>query len=282
MTKPAEGDKPASGEQYFAGYGEAAHRFMAWRGAEQVAFLTKHLRPGMSLLDCGCGPGSITVALAEMLAPGEVVGIDVGAPQIERATALAKEKGVSNVRFQLGNVYELPFPDASFDAALANFVLQHVREPLRALKEMRRVLGPGGVVGVTDTDESTRLTAPSTPLMDEMISLMLRVRGEIGSPRYAFHLRQLLLEAGFARAEAYAVAASFGTPERLRVFAANIGDTAPALARGDGHQAWLGRSGQAGGHDRRGAGLGRAPRCHSRGPELPGRRLGGSGVNRAS
>ena len=192
---------------------------MAWRGAEQVAFLTRRLRPGMSLLDCGCGPGSITVALAEMLAPGEVVGIDVGAPQIERATALAKEKGVGNVRFQLGNVYELPFPDASFDAALANFVLQHVREPLRALKEMRRVLGPGGVVGVTDTDESTRLTAPSTPLVDEMISLMLRVRGEIGSPRYAFHLRRLLLEAGFARAEAYASAAGFGTPERLRVFA---------------------------------------------------------------
>jgi ubiquinone/menaquinone biosynthesis C-methylase UbiE len=231
MTKPAEQDKPTSGEQYFAGYGQGAHRFMAWRGAEQVAFLTKHLRPGMSLLDCGCGPGSITVALAQMLAPGEVVGIDIGEPQIERSRALAAERGVSNVRFQLGNVYELPFPDASFDAALANAVLEHVREPLRALKEMRRVLKPGGVVGVTDTDESTRITSPSTPLLEEMISLALRVREVVGSPRYSTHLRSLLLQAGFARAEAYAVAASFGTPETLRRFAAAI----PELLR----QPWL-------------------------------------------
>ena len=72
----------------------------------------------MRLLDVGCGPGSITLGLAEAVAPGEVVGVDLQPAQVEQARALAAERGVANVRFEVASAYALPFPDAAFDAAL--------------------------------------------------------------------------------------------------------------------------------------------------------------------
>src|SRR6476660_7491840 len=83
------------GEAYTHGYGEQPHRVMSQRTvAVDAAFLLPHLRPGMRLLDCGCGPGSITVGLAQHLTPGEVVGMDIGVVQVEAAHALAASAGV--------------------------------------------------------------------------------------------------------------------------------------------------------------------------------------------
>ncbi len=73
----------------------------------------------------GCEPGSITVGLAEVVEPGEVVGIDVQVDVIERARASAADSGCDNVRFEVANLYTVPFPDASFDVCFANSVLQH-------------------------------------------------------------------------------------------------------------------------------------------------------------
>ena len=86
----------------------------------------------MKLLDCGCGMGALTTSLAEWLAPGEVIGIDREPSQVEAARAWATEKGIHNVRFEIGNIYDIPYPDGSFDAVLSFTVLEHVREPLRA------------------------------------------------------------------------------------------------------------------------------------------------------
>ena len=74
----------------------------------------------MRLLDCGAGPGAITYGLAEAVAPSEVVGIVLSQAQVDRARDLANEFGVTNVRFEAGSVYELPFPDASFDVTFAH------------------------------------------------------------------------------------------------------------------------------------------------------------------
>src|SRR5437879_2234346 len=103
-------------------------------------------------LDAGCGSGGITLGLAEVVAPGETAGIDVAPSEVEVARALAAERGITNVRFETGSVYDLPFEDASFDAALAGNTLEHLCDPLRALKELRCVLKPGGIVGVRDPD----------------------------------------------------------------------------------------------------------------------------------
>jgi ubiquinone/menaquinone biosynthesis C-methylase UbiE len=185
--------------------------------AEEGAFFLPHLRAGMRVLDLGCGPGSITLGLAEAVAPGEVVGVEFQPAQVAQAQALSAARGVMNVRFEVADVYRLPVPDGSFDAVFAHAVLMHLREPVRALVEVRRVLRPGGIVGVRDSDWGGRIHAPATRLLEQWYALTVRVRQlNGGDPFMGRHHRRLLLEAGFARAEATVSVWSDGTPEKTR------------------------------------------------------------------
>ncbi len=214
---------------------------LAKRAASQAAdFLLPHLRSGMHVLDAGCGPGSITLGLAAAVAPGEVVGIDVQPSLVEQARALAVQRGVTNVRFEASNVYELPFPDGSFDAAFANSVLQHLREPVRALAELRRVLRPGGIAGVRDRDSGGHLIAPETPLLQQWLRLLERIRQHNGANFYiGRHHRRLLLEAGFVRAEAGASIQSAGSLEETRHFAVILKARIPGNARTALGEGWI-------------------------------------------
>jgi ubiquinone/menaquinone biosynthesis C-methylase UbiE len=188
--------------------------------AREAAFFLPYLRPGMRLLDVGCGPGSISLGLAAVVAPGEVIGIDLRPESIAQARAAAGDS-VANARFEVASAYELPFPDASFDAAFAHAVLTHLREPVRALAEVRRVLRPGGVVGVRDPDFGASLYFPSTPLAEQRRALLFRVlEHNGGNPFLGRAHRRLLHEAGFARADAGATVDSAGTPEETRRWAA--------------------------------------------------------------
>jgi ubiquinone/menaquinone biosynthesis C-methylase UbiE len=205
-------------EVYTHGYG-AKHlqELQARDAAHEATFFLPYLRPGISLLDCGCGPGSITLGLAERVAPGKVIGIDVEPQQIDAARSLAAQRGVTNVDFQVANVYELPFPDASFDAVFAHSLLEHLREPTKALREMRRVLKPGGIAGTRDVDFASAIFAPRTPLVDEFYNLFLRFRRYYGfDPTFARSQRQALLAAGFERTAGSASVVFHGTPESLR------------------------------------------------------------------
>jgi ubiquinone/menaquinone biosynthesis C-methylase UbiE len=193
--------------------GELAKR----TAARHAAFLLPHLRPGMRLLAVGSGPGTITLGLAKTVAPGEVVGIDIEPTQVEEACAAAAERGVTNARFEVGDAYRLPFADRSFDAVFAHTVLMHLREPVRALADMRRVLRPGGIIGVRDPDVGAGFSVPATPLQEQRRALQLRVLQQHGGDfSLGRHHRRLLLEAGFVRAEATASAESAGSPESTR------------------------------------------------------------------
>jgi SAM-dependent methyltransferase len=238
-TRP--GAAPAA-ETYINGYDERVVAALARRGAgEALAFLRPHLRPGLRVLDGGCGPGSITADVAELVAPGEVVGVDREPGQVEAARRRAAERGLGNVRFEVGSLYALPFPDASFDVAYAHTVVQHVREPVRALRELRRVLKPGGVVGVRDEDWGTCLWEPSDPLLERARAVWLRAwQHDGGGPFYPRHQRRLLREAGFARTVGSATASCFGTPERTRWFAGVFALLLeqPAFVRTAAEQGW--------------------------------------------
>lgn len=201
---------------------EAEAWFAARTASREAAFFLPHLRRGMRLLDAGCGSGSITLGLAEVVAPGEVVGIDLQATQVEKARGLAVERAAPNVRFEVGDAYRLPFPDHSFDAVFAHAVLMHLREPVRALVEMRRVLRLGGIVGVRDPDYGGDLLSPLTPLLQQWLSLRARVREYHGGDSFVGrHHRRLLLEAGFVRTEARAsVERTAGSLEETRLSAA--------------------------------------------------------------
>jgi SAM-dependent methyltransferase len=194
----------------------------------------------MRLLDGGCGPGSITLGLAAVVAPGEVVGIDLQPSQVERARALAAERGRTNARFEVANLYQLPFPDRSFDAVFLNGVLMHLRHPVRALKALRRVLRPGGIVGIRDPDWGASLRAPTTPLLQHWLALRVRGRQHNGGdPFLGRHHRRRLLEAGFARAEASASVSSAGSLEETRRHAAFLQAQLQGFARTALSEGWV-------------------------------------------
>src|SRR5499425_656668 len=120
-------DPPLRHEKYTHGHAPATLQQHAQRTADEAAaFLLPELRAGMRLLDIGCGPGSITRGLAERLAPGEVVGLDASADVL----AIARDDGaasrLTNLRYQQGSAYALPFPDGSFDVVFAHQLLQHL------------------------------------------------------------------------------------------------------------------------------------------------------------
>lgn len=203
-------------------HGAAWARRTAKRNA---AFLLPHLTPGMRLLDAGCGPGSITLGLAECAAPGEVVGIDVSTERLDHARGLAAEREAQgaalNVQFEEADVYALPFDDASFDAAFMHAVLQHLSNPPAALREVRRVLRPGAVIGISDADHGTGIVWPPSPAIDASFELAVRLREHDGGTPYAGRmLRALLHDAGFERVTSKAVAGSDGGPAEVNAYMA--------------------------------------------------------------
>lgn len=151
-------------DRYTHGHHESVVQSHARRRAEVEAwFLLPHLKPGMRLLDAGCGPGTVTAGLARAVSPGEVVGIDSAPGVLEHARAHAAEEGVDNVTFVAGDVYGLDFPDAEFDVVYANQLLQHLTDPVRALRELGRVLKTGGLLAVRDADYATMSPHPKFP-----------------------------------------------------------------------------------------------------------------------
>ncbi len=188
--------------EYAIGHGEGAVGIMNARRAEDwAAHVLPHLRPDMRLLDCGCGPGSITLGLAARVAPGEVVGIDREPSQVEQAQRAATKAGVENTRFEVGDVVDLPFGDDSIDVVHAHMVVMHLADPLAALREMLRVLRPGGFVALRDTiidgwwgaGPDSELRAAAFPL----IQAATRARG--GDWNRGREHERLFREAGFGR-----------------------------------------------------------------------------------
>jgi 2-polyprenyl-3-methyl-5-hydroxy-6-metoxy-1,4-benzoquinol methylase len=170
-------------DTYTHGHAEPVLQSHRWRTVENsAAYLLPSLRPGLGLLDVGCGPGTITVDLASRVAPGRVVGLDVSAAPLAEARAAAAAAGVE-VSFEVGDVYALEAADGSFDVVHAHQVLQHLTDPVAALREMARVCRPGGVIAVRDVDYGALATFPPDQGLDRWLDLYYRVaRRNEGEP----------------------------------------------------------------------------------------------------
>ena len=123
------------------------------------------------MLDVGCGPGTITIDLARRVAPGRVIGIDRAEEALGQARAAAVDAGVDTVTFEIGDVYALDLPDASVDVVHAHQVLQHLTDPVAALREMARVCRPGGVIAARDADYAAFTWWPADPRLDAWLDL---------------------------------------------------------------------------------------------------------------
>lgn len=137
--------------------------------------LKQYLKPGIKVLDVGCGPGTITLDVARAVQPGEVVGIDPGQSRIELAQETARKLNINNVTFTAGDAHQIDLPDDTFDVVYSHTVAHHFIDPVRALKEQKRAAKKGGRViaaGVRDWTFSQRY--PLCPALDEVWDTLRR------------------------------------------------------------------------------------------------------------
>jgi ubiquinone/menaquinone biosynthesis C-methylase UbiE len=200
---------------YTHGHHESVLRSHRWRtAANSAAYLLPHLAPGLKLLDVGCGPGTITLDLAEAVAPGRVLGIDAVAEPLDAARGNAEARGDTTTEFGLGDVYDLDLPDQSVDVVHAHQVLQHLSDPVAALREMRRVCRPGGLLAARDADYAAMVWYPADPRLDEWLSMYEGVaRSNDAEPSAGRHLLAWAHTAGLAEVESSASTWCFATPE---------------------------------------------------------------------
>jgi SAM-dependent methyltransferase len=202
----------AQPDTYTHGHHESVLRSHRWRTAENSAgYLLSHLNPGVEVLDVGCGPGTITLDFARLVAPGRVVGVD----NTDEPLHIAREAdGPANVEFRAADVYALPFADDSFDVVHAHQVLQHLTDPVAAFREMRRVCRTGGVVAARDADYATMSWFPDHARLDTWLGLYHRVaRSNDAYPDGGRRLLSWARSAGFEDITSTATAWCFATPE---------------------------------------------------------------------
>lgn len=200
---------------YTHGHHDSVLRSHRWRTAENSAgYLLPELSAGMSLLDVGCGPGTITADLAERVAPGRVVALDESAKVLTEAEAVFAERGLSTVETKTGDAYRLPFPDDTFDVVHAHQVLQHLGDPVAALREARRVCRPGGTVAVRDADYAAMCWHRPDPALDDwLVTYRATARANGGEPDAGRKLKSWALAAGFTDISCSASAWCYQTPD---------------------------------------------------------------------
>ncbi|WP_431866993.1 class I SAM-dependent methyltransferase [Microbacterium paraoxydans] len=197
---------------YTHGHHESVLRSHSVRDiANSAAYLRPHLTAETRLLDVGAGPGSITVDFAGVVAHVMATEIDDAALSLSRDLATAR--GVANIAFSVEDVHALSFADDSFDVVHAHQVLQHVADPVQALREMRRVAKPGGLVAARDADYAGFLWFPVLPEIDRWLALYrAAARANGGEPDAGRRLLSWARAAGFEDVSATASTWCYATP----------------------------------------------------------------------
>jgi ubiquinone/menaquinone biosynthesis C-methylase UbiE len=254
LAVPA-GERAKLPAAYPLGYEPVTTEYFGMRSAaRQAAFFLPYLGAGLSLLDCGCGPGTITADLAEMVAPGEVLGIDIEPSQIQAARSHAAGRGLSNIRFEVADLYDLPVSPDYFDCIFLHGIVEHLHEPTRALREARRVLKPGGILGLRNGAVSANLVDPTGTGLQQLLDLYSQLcYRDGGDPEFGRSQVAALNEAGFMHIRA---SASYDcwteTPEVTQRSAKGLaamlregGLGSQAIALGLADRVWLERTASA-------------------------------------
>ncbi len=208
---------------YSTNHAESVLSTHRWRTlSNSASYLTPYLKPGLRVLDVGCGPGSITVGIAKHVPGGEIIGIETQPEPLEAARNLAQADGITNVTFEIGDAFNLAYEDDAFDIVHVHQVLQHVADPIAALREMRRVVKTGGVVACRESACATWYPEnEGLRLADELFRRLNKDRG--AHPHPGNHIHVWAHEAGFPLANITRSAGTwcFSTPEERQYWAGN-------------------------------------------------------------
>jgi ubiquinone/menaquinone biosynthesis C-methylase UbiE len=163
-----------------------------------AAFLQQvGLRPGMNVLDLGCGPGITSCKMAQFTYPGEVIGVDQSESMLEQAQRLQKARGINNLIFQMGCVNTLLLPEASFDFIYARLLFQHLTDPVQVMRKVYQILKPGGVFCAIDVDHQWFGLYPEVESFTALCQQLLIAQADLGgNPFVGRKLGGYCLQAG--------------------------------------------------------------------------------------
>ena len=179
-----------------------------------AAYAAAEFRPGLRVLDVGSGPGTITADIARRVAPGLVVALEATSEAAQLTKREVHRQHITNVKVEVGDAHSLTFEGGSFDVVHAHQVLQHLHDPVQALREMGRVCKPGGKVAVRDSDYASFSWFPLMPELDEWLELYSRAaRANGGEPDAGRRLLAWAHEAGFSDVVATSSTWCYATPE---------------------------------------------------------------------
>ena len=205
-------DDPAALVRYL----DASKELPFFRELGRLLVAELRIGAGSRVLDVGCGTGDDALAMAALVVPGgQVVGVDASATMVEEARRRAAGHA-QPVEFRLGRAEGLDAPDGSFDACRYERVLQHLADPILALREAARVLRPGGQVAALEPDwRALRMTGPDAGLTRRVLEVPLRT---IPSPDVGARLPRLLSEAGFGEVRSLELTLTGSHAAALRSF----------------------------------------------------------------
>ena len=154
--------------------------------------------PGCTVLEAGCGVGAQTVILAASSPGARVTSIDVSSDSVAEAARRVERAGLTNVELRQADIFDLPFPAASFDHVFVCFVLEHLSRPVEALAALRRVLGPGGTITVIEGDHGSAYFHPDSAAARAAVQCQVELQAEAGgNALIGRQLFPLLVDAGF-------------------------------------------------------------------------------------
>ena len=184
---------------YTTDHSPSVLRTHSWRtAANSAGHVIPHIQSHMAILDIGCGPGSITIDFARLVPHGHVTGVEYVPDPLDQARALASSQDITNISFEIGDIHHLPFPDNSYDIAHVHQVLQHIADPVQALREMRRVVKPGGIVACRESASMTWY--PDSEGLEAWNGLSTRMRrAKGGNPNPGRYIHVWAEMAGFAK-----------------------------------------------------------------------------------
>lgn len=191
------------------------------------------LRPGLRVVEVGCGSGNTACWVAEQVLPGgSVVAIDVSPEQIDEARQQAARRNLRNIEFQVADAYTPRLLEGTFDLAYCRLVLMHLTKPAEGLAAMRALVRPGGVVVCEEMDLGCWVCDPPTTAMSQFFSLNTAL-GERRGENYSLGvtLPRLFRDAGFVRPE---VGANFTLAlrgEQKRLLGMTFAEFAPELVQ---------------------------------------------------
>lgn len=192
----------ASGSTYVLGHADVEVRRLLLQGRlyndyTEHALRLAGLRPGMRVLDIGCGPGDVSLIAARLVGPsGTVLGVDAAPQMIELARARAAEHGVTAVHFILGAIDAIAL-DEPVDAVIGRLILMHLPDPAATLRYLSSFVRPGGVLVFSENDITGTRSIPEMPLFAAVSAGIVRAFEAMGlSPRFGSTLHTVFADAG--------------------------------------------------------------------------------------